>query len=156
MTRETTSFVYVTYIRSTPQKVFEAITRPDIAKRYWGHETTLRYLWFHDKYMAYESGISNEEWVGKYSVDEVMLGEMLQIGAAPSLKVGPTQHLVFDIYLGVGANLGYNQTKTWDYVKGSSNIEDLNVGKTPRITETQILIGPTIKFGVKIGLQWGK
>ncbi|MFB9981118.1 SRPBCC family protein [Mesorhizobium kowhaii] len=38
MTRETTSFVYVTYIRSTPQKVFEAITRPDIAKRYWGLE----------------------------------------------------------------------------------------------------------------------
>lgn len=38
MTRETTSFVYVTYIKSTPQKVFEAITRPDIAKRYWGHE----------------------------------------------------------------------------------------------------------------------
>lgn len=38
MTRETTSFVYVTYIRSTPQKVFEAITRPDIARRYWGHE----------------------------------------------------------------------------------------------------------------------
>ena len=38
MTRETTSFVYVTYIRSTPQKVFEAIIRPDIAKRYWGHE----------------------------------------------------------------------------------------------------------------------
>lgn len=33
-----TSFVYVTYIRSTPEKVFEAITRPDIAKRYWGHE----------------------------------------------------------------------------------------------------------------------
>ncbi|WP_457150882.1 SRPBCC family protein [Mesorhizobium sp. P5_C1] len=38
MTRETTSFVYVTYIKSTSQKVFEAITRPDIAKRYWGHE----------------------------------------------------------------------------------------------------------------------
>ena len=38
MTRETTSFVYVTYIRSTPQKVFEAITKPDIAKRYWDHE----------------------------------------------------------------------------------------------------------------------
>ncbi|RJT34145.1 polyketide cyclase [Mesorhizobium waimense] len=38
MTRETTSFVYVTYIRSTPQKVFEAITRPDIARCYWGHE----------------------------------------------------------------------------------------------------------------------
>jgi hypothetical protein len=26
MTRETTSFVYVTYILSTPEKVFEAIT----------------------------------------------------------------------------------------------------------------------------------
>lgn len=36
MTAET--FVYVTYIVSTPQKVFEAITRPDIARRYWGHE----------------------------------------------------------------------------------------------------------------------
>lgn len=38
MTRETTSFVYVTYIASTPQRVFEAITRPDIARQYWGHE----------------------------------------------------------------------------------------------------------------------
>jgi len=32
------SFVYVTFIRSTPEKVFEAITRPEIARRYWGHE----------------------------------------------------------------------------------------------------------------------
>ena len=38
MTRETTSFVYVTYILSTPEKVFEAITKPDVARRYWGHE----------------------------------------------------------------------------------------------------------------------
>jgi len=38
MSRETTSFVYVTYIRSTPEKVFEAITKPEIARRYWGHE----------------------------------------------------------------------------------------------------------------------
>lgn len=33
-----TSFVYVTYIRSTPEKVFEALTKPEIARRYWGHE----------------------------------------------------------------------------------------------------------------------
>jgi uncharacterized protein YndB with AHSA1/START domain len=33
-----TSFVYVTYIQATPAKVFEAITRPEIAARYWGHE----------------------------------------------------------------------------------------------------------------------
>ena len=38
MPAEKTSFVYVTYIVSTPQKVFEAITKPDIARRYWGHE----------------------------------------------------------------------------------------------------------------------
>ena len=38
MTRETISFVYVTYIAATPDKVFEAITRPDLARRYWGHE----------------------------------------------------------------------------------------------------------------------
>jgi len=38
MTTEKISFVYVTYIRSTPEKVFEAITRPDVARRYWGHE----------------------------------------------------------------------------------------------------------------------
>jgi uncharacterized protein YndB with AHSA1/START domain len=38
MTKETTSFVYVTYILSTPDKVFEAITKPEIAGRYWGHE----------------------------------------------------------------------------------------------------------------------
>ncbi|KMK65495.1 SRPBCC family protein [Puniceibacterium sp. IMCC21224] len=38
MTAERTSFVYVTYITSTPDKVFDAITRPDITRRYWGHE----------------------------------------------------------------------------------------------------------------------
>ena len=38
MSKEKTSFVYVTYIRSTPEKVFEAIIKPEIARRYWGHE----------------------------------------------------------------------------------------------------------------------
>ena len=37
MTADTISFVYVTYIAATPDKVFEAITRPEIARRYWGH-----------------------------------------------------------------------------------------------------------------------
>ncbi len=36
--RETTSFVYVTYILATPERVFEAIMKPDIARRYWAHE----------------------------------------------------------------------------------------------------------------------
>lgn len=38
MSQEKMSYVYVTYIRSTPEKVFEAITKPEIARRYWGHE----------------------------------------------------------------------------------------------------------------------
>lgn len=38
MTRETLSYVYVTYIAAAPEKVFEAITRPELARRYWGHE----------------------------------------------------------------------------------------------------------------------
>lgn len=38
MTRETISYVYVTYIAATPEKVFEAITKPELARRYWGHE----------------------------------------------------------------------------------------------------------------------
>jgi uncharacterized protein YndB with AHSA1/START domain len=38
MSKETTSFVYVTYILATPEKVFEAITKPEVARRYWGHE----------------------------------------------------------------------------------------------------------------------
>jgi len=38
MTRETLSYVYVTYIAATPEKVFEAITKPELSRRYWGHE----------------------------------------------------------------------------------------------------------------------
>lgn len=38
MSKEKTSFVYVTYIRSTPDEVFEAITKPELARRYWDHE----------------------------------------------------------------------------------------------------------------------
>jgi uncharacterized protein YndB with AHSA1/START domain len=38
MTEEKTSFTYVTYVRTTPEKVFEAITKPDIARQFWGHE----------------------------------------------------------------------------------------------------------------------
>lgn len=38
MTDKSASFVYVTYIRTTPKKVFEAITTPEICRRYWGHE----------------------------------------------------------------------------------------------------------------------
>ncbi|MEO4042445.1 metalloregulator ArsR/SmtB family transcription factor [Hoeflea sp. CAU 1731] len=35
---EKSKFLYVTYIRTTPEKVFEAITKPGLARQYWGHE----------------------------------------------------------------------------------------------------------------------
>lgn len=38
MTDKSASFVYVTFIRTTPEKVFDAITKPEMARRYWGHE----------------------------------------------------------------------------------------------------------------------
>lgn len=38
MTKEKTSFTYVTYVRSTPDKVFAAITEPEVSKQFWGHE----------------------------------------------------------------------------------------------------------------------
>lgn len=38
MTAESTRFIHVIYIATTPQKVSEAITRPEIARAYWGHE----------------------------------------------------------------------------------------------------------------------
>lgn len=44
MTVERTSFVYVTFIATTPDKVFEAITSADISSRYWGHANTSDWL----------------------------------------------------------------------------------------------------------------
>ncbi len=44
MPEEKTSFVYVTYIAASPQKVFEAITRPELARRYWGHENVSEWM----------------------------------------------------------------------------------------------------------------
>lgn len=38
MNKEKTSFIYVTYIAAPAEKVFEAIIKPEIARRYWGHE----------------------------------------------------------------------------------------------------------------------
>jgi uncharacterized protein YndB with AHSA1/START domain len=37
MSEAMTEFLYTTYIRSTPQKVWDAITNPEFARQYWGH-----------------------------------------------------------------------------------------------------------------------
>jgi uncharacterized protein YndB with AHSA1/START domain len=34
---ERPTFIYVTYIESTPQLVWQALTDPDITATYWGH-----------------------------------------------------------------------------------------------------------------------
>jgi uncharacterized protein YndB with AHSA1/START domain len=31
-------FIYTTYINSTPEKVWQAITTPEFTRQYWGHE----------------------------------------------------------------------------------------------------------------------
>ncbi len=38
MSETTAEFQYVTFIRTTPDAVFAAITRPEMARAYWGHE----------------------------------------------------------------------------------------------------------------------
>lgn len=38
MSKEKKTFVYVTYIRSTQEELFEAITRPELAQCCRGHE----------------------------------------------------------------------------------------------------------------------
>jgi uncharacterized protein YndB with AHSA1/START domain len=37
MSQATTEFVYTTYITSTPQKVWDAITTAEFTRQYWGH-----------------------------------------------------------------------------------------------------------------------
>ena len=35
MTKETTSFVYVTYILATPEKLWRALIEPEFTRQYW-------------------------------------------------------------------------------------------------------------------------
>ncbi|ONI86431.1 ArsR family transcriptional regulator [Actinosynnema sp. ALI-1.44] len=47
------SFVYVTYIESTPEKVWEAITDADLSAQYWGHRNVSDWqagsIWEHQR-----------------------------------------------------------------------------------------------------------
>ncbi len=98
MSKEKTSFVYVTYIRSTPEKVFEAITKPEIARRYWGHENVSDWkpgsTWEHIR--------ANEQrtvqLVGKIVAIEPP-ARLVITWAAPSEAADPASHsrVTFDI-----------------------------------------------------------
>jgi uncharacterized protein YndB with AHSA1/START domain len=37
MTEKKPNFVYTTYIRTTPEKLWEAITNPEFTRQYWGY-----------------------------------------------------------------------------------------------------------------------
>ena len=55
------SFVYVTYIRATPEKVWDAITDSEISGQYWGHRNVSDWKvgskWEHRRLKSDESDI---------------------------------------------------------------------------------------------------
>lgn len=98
MKREKTSFVYVTYIRATPSKVFEAITKPEVARRYWGHENVSDWkpgsAWQHVR----ASEERTVQLVG-HVVESVPPTRLVITWASPAAAEDPTTHsrVTFDI-----------------------------------------------------------
>lgn len=88
MSNEKTMFVYVTYIRSTAEKVFEAIRSPEIARRYWGHENVSDWTPGSDWQHVRANGQRTVNIVGK--VVEVVPPTRLVISwASPSQAADP-------------------------------------------------------------------
>ena len=103
MTAESTRFIHVIYIATTPQKVFETITRPEIARAYWGHENVSDWKpgsrWQHVRanderkvelvgevventppsrlVMTDDCSCMPPEWLEKYAAEEIARGETL-------------------------------------------------------------------------------
>jgi uncharacterized protein YndB with AHSA1/START domain len=61
------SFVYVTYIYTTPQKVWDAITKPEFARRYWLHYNVSD--WKKDSRWEHRNGDDS----GKVMIDGIVL-----------------------------------------------------------------------------------
>lgn len=58
----TNDFIYTTYIKSTPEKIWAAITTPEFAKQYWGNENVSD--WKTDSEWKHMDG-SNVRVIGK-------------------------------------------------------------------------------------------
>jgi uncharacterized protein YndB with AHSA1/START domain len=96
--KEQTSFVYVTYIRSTPDKVYEAITKPEIARRYWGHENVSDWKPGSDWQHVRTNAQRTVQLVGKV-VETVPPKRLVITWASPSQAHDPnaTSRVSFDI-----------------------------------------------------------
>lgn len=98
MSEEKTSFIYVTYIRSTPEKVFEAITRPEITRRYWGHENVSDWTPGSDWQHVRDSDQRTVSIVGKV-VDVAAPSRLVITWASPAEAAHPARfsRVTFDV-----------------------------------------------------------
>jgi uncharacterized protein YndB with AHSA1/START domain/DNA-binding transcriptional ArsR family regulator len=90
------SFVYVTYIESTPQKVWEALTDPDISGSYWGHRNVSDWQvgssWEHQRLDG--SGVAD---VAGTVVDSEPPTRLVTTWASPTADTGAESRVTFDI-----------------------------------------------------------
>ncbi|MES2432369.1 MAG: SRPBCC family protein [Pseudomonadota bacterium] len=134
MTSEKTSFVYVTYIASTPEKVFAAITKPEIARLYWGHENVSEWQPGADWQHVRDSDARPVEIIGK--VVEIAAPQRLVItwaGASQADNPDAYSRVTFDIQpdgdrvrltvshdeLTVGSGMAQGVSKGWPLVLSS-------------------------------------
>ncbi len=98
MDTEKTSFVYVTYIRATPEKVFEAISQPEVTSRYWGHENVSDWKPGSDWKHVRANEQRNVNIVGKV-VEVVPPSRLVITWASPSRADDPAAYsrVTFDI-----------------------------------------------------------
>ncbi|MFC7619646.1 ArsR/SmtB family transcription factor [Microlunatus sp. GCM10028923] len=73
------TFVYVTYIESTPERVWQAITDPDLSAAYWGH-----------------SNVSSDWQVGSHWEHRRIDGSGLNDGGGTVLESDPPRRLKFN------------------------------------------------------------
>ncbi|HUL33844.1 MAG TPA: SRPBCC family protein [Candidatus Eisenbacteria bacterium] len=100
--KEKTEFVYVTYIASTPEKVFDALIAPEMTRKYWAHLNVSDWkagsAWKHENA---ENG--NTDLVGK--VIEIDRPRRLVISwAFPGDQDNPAKHSRVTFLVQPGAN----------------------------------------------------
>ena len=134
MTKQTTRFVYVTYIASTPEKVFAAITQPEMARQYWGHENVSDWTVGADWQHVRDNDARPVEIVGK--VLEVSAPHRLVIswaGASQADNPDSYSRVTFEVEphengvrltvshdeLEVGSTMAAGVTKGWPWVLSS-------------------------------------